>query len=131
MYPIHWALVILAGMSVVYGLWRRVRLWRMGRPAARTDQIGRRIGGLLLYALGQRRVLSQAYPGLMHGLIFYGFVAFFIATSLVGIQLDAGVLILKGASTSASSWLSTPLPCCSSPAWDWPRFGATSPGQTG
>lgn len=80
------------------GLWSmgRIRLWRMGRPVVRTDQAGRRIGGLLLYALGQRRVLSQAYSGLMHGLIFYGFVAFFIATSLVGIQLDAGVLILKG-----------------------------------
>jgi Fe-S oxidoreductase/nitrate reductase gamma subunit len=96
LYPIHWALVIFCGALVVYGLWRRVRLWRMGRPAARTDQVGRRIGGLLLYALGQRRILSQPYPGLMHGLIFYGFVAFFIATSLVGIQLDAGIMILKG-----------------------------------
>jgi Fe-S oxidoreductase/nitrate reductase gamma subunit len=96
LYPLHWALVILCGALVVYGLWRRVRLWRMGQPAQRTDRVGRRVGGLLLYALGQRRVLAQPYPGLMHGLIFYGFVVFFIATSLVGIQLDAGVLILSG-----------------------------------
>ncbi len=89
-------MVTLCGALVVYGLWRRVRLWRMGQPAARTDQVGKRIGGLLLYGLGQRRILSQPYPGLMHGLIFYGFVVFFIATSLVGIQLDAGQLILKG-----------------------------------
>jgi Fe-S oxidoreductase/nitrate reductase gamma subunit len=95
-YPTHWALVILCGALVVYGLWRRVRLWRMGQPTRRTDRVGKRLGGLLLYGLGQRRVLSQPYPGLMHGLIFYGFVAFFIATSLVGIQLDAGILILKG-----------------------------------
>lgn len=96
LYSIHWAVVILCGVLVVYGLWRRVRLWRMGRHAMRTDRIGRRIGGLLLYGLGQRRILAQAYPGLMHGLIFYGFLAFLIATSLVGIQLDAGVLLLKG-----------------------------------
>jgi Fe-S oxidoreductase/nitrate reductase gamma subunit len=96
LYPAHWALVILCGVVVVYGLWRRVRLWRMGRPTERTDQLGRRSGGLLLYALGQRRVLAQFYPGLMHGLIFYGFVAFFIGTSLVGIELDAGFKILKG-----------------------------------
>lgn len=96
MYPVHWALVIFCGALVVYGLWRRVRLWRMGQPTLRTDQVGRRIGGLLLYGLGQRRILAQAYPGVMHGLIFYSFVAFFIATSLVGIQLDAGFLILKG-----------------------------------
>ena len=96
MYPIHWALIILCGFLVVYGLWRRVRLWRMGQAASRTDQVGKRIGSLLFYALGQRRILSQAYPGLMHGLIFYGFVAFFIATSLVGIQLDTGLQILQG-----------------------------------
>jgi Fe-S oxidoreductase/nitrate reductase gamma subunit len=96
MYSLHWTLVILCGALVVYGLWRRIRLWRMGQPARRTDQVGRRIGGLLLDALGQRRTLSQTYPGLMHGLIFYGFVVFFIATSLVGVEMDAGIPILRG-----------------------------------
>jgi len=96
MYTLHWALVLVCGTLMVYGLWRRVRLWRMGRPARRTDQIGPRIGGLLLYGLGQRRILAQAYPGLMHGLIFYGFVAFFIATSLVGIQMDLDIPLLRG-----------------------------------
>ena len=94
--PVHWALVILCGFVVAYGLWTRVRLWRIGRPALRTDHLGRRLGGLLLYALGQRRVLAQAYPGLMHGLIFYGFFAFFIGTSLVGVQLDLGIPFLRG-----------------------------------
>jgi Fe-S oxidoreductase/nitrate reductase gamma subunit len=96
MYAIHWAVAILCGALVVYGLWRRVRLWREGRPVRRTERVGRRVGALLLYALGQRRVLEQAYPGLMHGLIFYGFVVFFIATSLVGIQMDLHLLILQG-----------------------------------
>jgi Fe-S oxidoreductase/nitrate reductase gamma subunit len=95
-YPIHWTVVVICGALVVYGLWRRIRLWRMGRPADRTGQIGRRIGGLLLYGLGQRRILAQPYPGLIHGLIFYGFVVFFIATSLVGIEMDAGIPVLKG-----------------------------------
>lgn len=96
MYAIHWTLVILCGALVVYGLWRRVRLWRMGQPTLRTDRVWQRIGGLLFYVLGQRRILSQPYPGLMHGLIFYSFLAFFIATSLVGIQMDLGLRILKG-----------------------------------
>ncbi len=94
--PAHWALVILCGFLVAYGLWTRIRLWRIGRPALRTDHLARRLGGLLLYALGQRRVLAQAYPGLMHGLIFYGFFAFFIGTSLVGVQLDLGLPFLRG-----------------------------------
>lgn len=95
-YSIHWALVILCGALVIYGLWRRVRLWRMGQAVVRTDQAGSRIKSLLLFGLGQRRILSEPYPGLMHGLIFYSFVAFFIATSLVGIQMDAGLPILRG-----------------------------------
>jgi hypothetical protein len=65
----------------------------MGGPVKRTERLDRRIGGLLLYGLGQRRVLGQAYPGLMHGLIFYGFVAFFIGTSLVGVEMDAGHIV--------------------------------------
>jgi Fe-S oxidoreductase/nitrate reductase gamma subunit len=96
MYALHWALVLTCGVLMVYGLWRRVRLWRMGRPARRTDQISRRLSGLLLYGLGQRRNLAQAYPGLMHGFIFYGFVVFFIATSLVGIQMDLDMPLLRG-----------------------------------
>ncbi len=47
-YTVHWIIVILCGMVMVYGLWRRVRLWRMGRPAMRTDHVGRRLGRLLL-----------------------------------------------------------------------------------
>jgi len=96
MYTVHWIVVILCGMVMVYGLWRRVRLWRMGQPAMRTDQVGRRLGRLLLYALGQRRNISQPYPGLMHSLIFYGFIIFFIATSLVGIDYSTPWRILKG-----------------------------------
>jgi heterodisulfide reductase subunit C/nitrate reductase gamma subunit len=96
MYTVHWVVVILCGVVMVYGLWRRVRLWRMGKPAMRTDQAGRRVGRLLLYALGQRRNISQPYPGLMHSLIFYGFIVFFIATSLVGIDLSSPWHILRG-----------------------------------
>jgi len=95
-YTVHWVVVILCGVVMTYGLWRRVRLWRMGRPALRTGQVGRRLGRLLLYALGQRRNISQPYPGLMHSLIFYGFIVFFIATSLVGIDFSTPWHILRG-----------------------------------
>jgi Fe-S oxidoreductase/nitrate reductase gamma subunit len=68
----------------------------MGRPAQRTGQKVRRVLGLLRYGLGQGRVLGEPYPGLMHGLIFFSFVVFFIATSLVGIQMDLGIPLLRG-----------------------------------
>ncbi len=70
-YPLHWSPVILCGALVVYSLWRRIRLWRMGQPVTRTDRLRTRLGGLLLLGPGQRRILSQPYPGLRHALIFY------------------------------------------------------------
>jgi hypothetical protein len=33
---------MICGALVVYGLWPRVRLRRMGQPVARTGQMGRR-----------------------------------------------------------------------------------------
>jgi Fe-S oxidoreductase/nitrate reductase gamma subunit len=95
-YTLHWIIVIICGALVVYGLWRRIRLWRMGGPAARTDHVGHRIGRMAVYALGQARNLTQIYPGTMHAFIFYGFIAFFIGTSLVGIEMDLKLMILRG-----------------------------------
>ena len=40
------------------------------------------------HALGQVRVLSQAYPGVMHAIMFWGFLALFIGTVLATIDYD-------------------------------------------
>jgi len=78
MYTVHWGRGYLcAAVVMVYGLWRRVRLWRMGQPALRTDQI--RPGGWAGYMLmpWARGATSPSLPGLMHSLIFYSFIRTF------------------------------------------------------
>ncbi len=100
----EWALyagsVVAVGVLAV-GLWRRVRLWRQGTPEARFDRIPERVWFLIKQALGQARILSQAYPGVMHAIMFWGFLALFLGTVLATIDYDItlplfGYKLLKG-----------------------------------
>jgi Fe-S oxidoreductase/nitrate reductase gamma subunit len=71
-----------------WGCWRRIQLWRAGGPESRCDQIPRRLQLVVTHALGQARVLSQAYPGVMHATMFWGFLALFMGTVLATIDYD-------------------------------------------
>src|SRR5713226_4099032 len=84
-----------------YGTWQRIRLWRRGTPEQRFDRIGERLWLVAAQGLGQARTLSQAYPGIMHATMFWGFLALFMGTVLAIIDYDItlplfGVKILKG-----------------------------------
>ena len=86
---------------LVYGLWQRVTLWRQGLPEDRLDRIPERVGLVAAHALGQVRTLSQAYPGVMHAIMFWGFLALFMGTVLATIDWDIalplfGYKLLKG-----------------------------------
>src|SRR5216117_273461 len=85
---------VVAVTVFVYGLGQRVRLWRGGRPEARLDRIPERVALVVKHALGQARTLSQAYPGVMHAIIFWGFLALFIGTVLATIDYDITVPLL-------------------------------------
>ena len=63
-----------------YGLYRRYRLWRLGMPEMRFDRPGQRMKWLLVYALGQARIISNRYARIFHTFLFSGFVILFIGT---------------------------------------------------
>ncbi|HYS17816.1 MAG TPA: heterodisulfide reductase-related iron-sulfur binding cluster [Candidatus Binatia bacterium] len=91
----------LAIAIFAYGMWQRVSLWRRGPPEDRLDRIPERIGLVLTHALAQVRTLSQAYPGIMHAIMFWGFLALFMGTVLATIDWDVtlplfGYKLLKG-----------------------------------
>jgi Fe-S oxidoreductase/nitrate reductase gamma subunit len=89
-----WAQVLLYVGAVVavaifvYGVWQRVALWRAGLPENRFDRIPERVKLVAKHALGQARVLSQAYPGIMHATMFWGFLALFMGTVLATVDYD-------------------------------------------
>src|SRR5205823_7386012 len=68
---------LIAVVIFLYGVYRHVRLWRAGRPENRFDNIPQRVKLVARHALGQARTLSQAYPGIMHAIMFWGFLALF------------------------------------------------------
>src|SRR6059036_476198 len=102
-----WAQVALYAGALVaivvfaYGMWQRVRLWRAGQPENRFDDIPQRVKLVAKHALGQARTLSQAYPGIMHAIMFWGFLALFMGTVLATVDYDItlplfGYKLLKG-----------------------------------
>jgi len=70
-------LFVVAGIFG-YGLYRRSRLWRLGKKERRTDQPKERLRSIWAYVLGHKRMLKDAYPGWMHLFIFYGFLLPFV-----------------------------------------------------
>ncbi len=92
---------LVAVAIFVYGCYRHVRLWRAGPPEQRFDNIPQRVKLVAKHALGQARTLSQAYPGIMHAIMFWGFLALFMGTVLATIDYDItlplwGYKLLKG-----------------------------------
>ena len=92
---------LIAIAIFAYGCWQRIALWRAGRPENRFDRIPLRLRLVAVHALGQVRTLSQAYPGVMHATMFWGFLALFMGTVLATIDWDVtlpifGYKLLKG-----------------------------------
>jgi len=105
MYP----LLALAAVIFMYGFCLRLRVWKKGQPlkkqepdksclkasASRTSVL-RRIKYLLVDGLGQRKVWKDDYQGLLHPVIFWGFIFLFLGTLAVALQAHLGLPLLQG-----------------------------------
>ena len=94
--PLVYLLAAAAIGVMSFGVYQRARLWRLGGGEVRTDNPGRRLWGVVDELLLHRRMLRDAYPGLMHLFIFYGFFAELIATTMIAVQEWTGIHYLKG-----------------------------------
>jgi Fe-S oxidoreductase/nitrate reductase gamma subunit len=81
-------LFLFTGIAVAilaYGLFKRWQLWTaIGKPENRIDSVKERVRLLLLNGLLQIKTFKDIYPGVMHGLIFFGF-----AVLIFGAAFDA------------------------------------------
>jgi Fe-S oxidoreductase len=76
------ALALLLVLGVAGGLFTRrahflYRLVRLGKPAGRGGDAARRARAEATIVLGQRKLLQRLVPGVVHALIFWGFVVLF------------------------------------------------------
>ena len=115
-----------------WGMWQRIALWRQGGPEARFDRIPERVKLVATHVLGQARVLSQAYPGVMHAIMFWGFLALFMGTVAGHHRLRHHAAAVRrtscsrATSTCSTRRCSTSSGSSSSSASAWPCGGGSS-----
>ena len=82
-----YALAFASSGVFAWGVWRRVKLWRRGRPDNERINWRAAFQNLRTRALAQRS-LRGARPkaSFAHRMLFWGFLALFIGTILVGIE---------------------------------------------
>lgn len=96
-----YGLGLIVVLIFIYGLSKRIRHWRTGKPEYRLDNLPRRIGSLLSFGLFHKRILREPYPGISHLMMFWGFIFLLLGTFLIFVQEDFtkllfDVVFLKG-----------------------------------
>ncbi len=95
-------LLTIAAMAVlVHGFWQRLKVYKQGKPIERTDHFGERLMDAIASVLAQSKVIRVRWPGLAHGVFFWGFFLLLIGTTIIVIQADFtdllfGIKFLKG-----------------------------------
>ncbi len=85
--PMYLLAAVAIGL-LVRGALQRITYYKQGLPLNRTDQLGKRISFMLENVLLQKKVTRVPWPGLLHGLFFWGFGLLVIGTTLIVIQAD-------------------------------------------
>ena len=88
---LFWFLSALAIVIFVYGVYARFSRYTAGQedPAPRLDALPRRIGQSVVELMSNRKNFDRdLYAGLMHILIFWGFLVLLIATAILAIDMD-------------------------------------------
>lgn len=72
-------LLVAAFGGIVWNIARLIRLLRAGKKEDRFGNVGRRIVNVLRVAIGQSKLLREPVAGLVHALIFWGFLVLLAA----------------------------------------------------
>ncbi len=94
-----WVMYVLLVPTLLvagYGVYRRFRMWRRGRPAQRFDQPWIRLQFLFRHAVVQQATWKKRFAGFFHALIFWGMIILTVATTVVFIHQDFGLPIMQG-----------------------------------
>jgi Fe-S oxidoreductase/nitrate reductase gamma subunit len=80
---------LLAAIAVAFwafSIYRRYKLWRLGKPDDCTKDVGKRIPVFIrttiVDILAHRRFLREPYPGIMHLVLFWGFIILLLASAV-------------------------------------------------
>ncbi len=88
--------VAAGAVAFIYGIYRHWRNWNLGKPEVRWDKFWARLKSFLSNTVLHLSVLKEAYPGIMHFCIFYGFIVLALGTAVVLLQADLGLHVFYG-----------------------------------
>ncbi|HZV82306.1 MAG TPA: respiratory nitrate reductase subunit gamma, partial [Geobacteraceae bacterium] len=89
-------ILTLAAVGVLaWGFWKRLPLYRMGKPLNRTDRYEERVRRMIGDMLGQEKVARVRDGGLPHNLFFWGFLTLFVGTLIIMVQADFLTPVVK------------------------------------
>jgi len=83
-----YAVTGIALLVAAYGVWDRWRIWKRGAAGATGASFWLHFQRLLVIAIFQKKVNRRRYAGLMHILLYTGFIALGIGTTIVAVNLD-------------------------------------------
>ncbi|HLK60587.1 MAG TPA: (Fe-S)-binding protein [Chthonomonadaceae bacterium] len=83
---IFYLLALVSSTVCIWGFYRRYRLWRGGKPFPKIRDWPARLRSLFDQAVLHRRTRRRRYAGSLHVGIFFGMIALFIGTVIVGIE---------------------------------------------
>ena len=76
-----------------FGLWRRVRLWRLGRPSGEKFSVGDAARQFVRDVFLQHRVRGRGFASIAHRSLFWGFLVLLVGTILIAVEhILAGAL---------------------------------------
>jgi Fe-S oxidoreductase/nitrate reductase gamma subunit len=87
-------LIALAVVIFVWGLLRRVRLWKIGQAENRSDKMGIRIKSFIREGLLHSRILEDILPGTLHLFIFIGFLIPLMVIVIVQFMFTLPLILL-------------------------------------
>jgi nitrate reductase gamma subunit len=100
--PYEWLIYIFMFIPIgvlLYGIYKRYQVWTLAKGEIhRNDQVGARILSWLGYTFAQARVIRKPLAGMMHALLFWGFVVLALAAGVDAAHYWIGWPHIEGAS---------------------------------
>ena len=92
---VFYTTMLIAVVVMIWGIVRRVQLWRRAQPEFGLDRPVERLARVIKYGVVQVKILRQRYPGTFHFALFWGMVLLFIGTALATLDSDVWELFFN------------------------------------
>jgi len=96
--------LVISMVFFIKGFAAMVNRWRKGTGKFELDDLGGRVKDFLVNGMLQKKVGERALAGMMHKMIFYGFVVLFIGTTIVAIEYDLTRKLDEHFGTNLAFW---------------------------